>query len=156
MKVPFQKYRILQHLCTFRGRKKVVISSFPDFKGKVQVTAIYTPPIYPLNCWDILTISLDARTTSELIFLSFTRCFCFLFQPCNPYHLIYDNRKSQYNQAPPRSYPVLLANKNFLSRKTVLNTSPIQNSDHRTLSWYWCNSPGISRLIHCPGSLETV
>jgi len=32
---------LLQHLCTFRGRKKVVISSFPDFKDKVQVTAMY-------------------------------------------------------------------------------------------------------------------
>jgi hypothetical protein len=37
-----QNRRYLQHLCTFRGRKKVVISSFPDFKGKVQVTAMYS------------------------------------------------------------------------------------------------------------------
>ena len=32
----------LQHLCTFRGRKKFAISSFPSFKGKVQVSAIKT------------------------------------------------------------------------------------------------------------------
>lgn len=35
-----EKWHTLQHLCSFRGRKKVVIPSFPDFKGKVQLTAI--------------------------------------------------------------------------------------------------------------------
>jgi hypothetical protein len=32
--------RLLQHLSTFRGPKKVVISSFPDFKDKVLIAAI--------------------------------------------------------------------------------------------------------------------
>jgi hypothetical protein len=34
--------RLLQLLCTCRGRKNVVISSIQDFKAKVQVTAILT------------------------------------------------------------------------------------------------------------------
>ena len=35
----FQNYSLQQHLCTFRGPKKVMISSFPDFNGKVHISA---------------------------------------------------------------------------------------------------------------------
>ena len=53
----------LQHLCTFRGRKKVVISSFPDFRGKVQAAAIYLNIWHHLNFYDI---HLKSNIFSEL------------------------------------------------------------------------------------------
>ena len=37
----------VQHLCTFRGRKKVVISSFPDFKG-IAGDICYIPKLLDL------------------------------------------------------------------------------------------------------------
>jgi len=56
LKVPFQNLRSLQHLCTFWGRKKVVISSFPNFKGKGQVTAMYLPSWHHGKPWDIRNV----------------------------------------------------------------------------------------------------
>jgi len=60
------KCKYLQHLCTFRGRKKVVISSFPDFKGKVQVTAIYQNIYNDPKIADIVNLSELWETPKKL------------------------------------------------------------------------------------------
>ena len=66
-----EKWHTLQHLCTFRGRKKVVISSFPDFKGKVQVTAIYQSFDNPKNHMISETYHKDGNILSYCLFYLF-------------------------------------------------------------------------------------
>jgi hypothetical protein len=58
----------IQHLCTFKGRKKVVISSIQAYGAAVALSAIYLQPAaFPGIC-DIKMLYLSMITLKKLLF----------------------------------------------------------------------------------------